>query len=337
MTQRHIQSCMSMADGSMLCFTDGDLIQNNDQYTENYSNWNVIEGSSLRSTGGIGYMYPGFKMFSPSQAYVLEYTQNGDLTLSTASGRIYWRANVSATNPKYAALQGDGNFVLYATRDVQGNIDYPYWASGTVTSSEFFKLQLETDGNLVLYNAKGTAMWQTGGASSIVQEFPPESVQPGISSITQQGISYRFTNNGGNGLNSAWLFDRSKTTYTFFDNKGVYSTSTGLYQGTANPGIPGISGAWFQMTVSKPIIITGYKMSQQFQFFTNWILAASNDEVTWNIIDRIQLSQWNDGDRTITYTVNNTTPYVHYRFVITRSANVIAPCISEFVFIGREV
>jgi hypothetical protein len=303
--------------------------------TDSASGTFSTEEGTLRSDGN-AYLYPGSKMYDLTKAYVLEYTSSGDMTISTASGKVYWRANVSAAMPKYAVMQGDGNFVLYANKDAQGT-KHPYWATNTVSYSKSFKLQFESDGNLVLYNADGKKMWQSGGVSNIVQEFPPSSVVPGTLNITLQNITYRFSNSGGNGINAAWLFDKTKDTHTYFDGLGGYSTSTGHYNGTANSGISGAKGAWFQMSVSKPIIVTGYILSQKLQFFNKWVLAASNDESNWVLLDSKDFATWNDGENTVTYKFHNMTSYVHFRFVIIRSQNAHAPCISEFTFLGRDV
>ncbi|XP_054479220.1 B-type lectin plumieribetin-like [Anoplopoma fimbria] len=52
-----------------------------------------------------------------------------------------------------AIFQDDGNFVVYGWKSV--------WATGT-NGSDVFRLCMQADNNLVMYNKDGSAKWSTG-------------------------------------------------------------------------------------------------------------------------------------------------------------------------------
>ncbi|KAF0693894.1 Aste57867_15188 [Aphanomyces stellatus] len=61
----------------------------------------------------------------------------------------------------YATMQGDGNLVIYQAEDCYY---YSLWATGT-SNSGATNIQIQPDGNFVMYQAGGTPVWasQTGG------------------------------------------------------------------------------------------------------------------------------------------------------------------------------
>jgi hypothetical protein len=72
----------------------------------------------------------------------------------------------SAKNEFYARLQSDGNFVLY-----RSSVFEPYnalWSTDTYNLSvpKPFKLTMQTDGNLVLYDVNGHAVWASDTQNS---------------------------------------------------------------------------------------------------------------------------------------------------------------------------
>lgn len=80
-------------------------------------------------------------------------------------GRPYWSVAANAvpnyvgaaapTAPYYAEMQIDGNFVLYNGSD-PAHRGTPYWASKTVQAAANFTLDMQDDGNLVLYRLGAT-------------------------------------------------------------------------------------------------------------------------------------------------------------------------------------
>ena len=95
------------------------------------------------------------------------------LCLDQDLSRPYWSIESDARSHlkrqpqggQYIALmQGDGNFVLYEGSDPANR--QPYWASDTNQSPTSFQLDLQNDGNLVVYRLEAggamTAVWDSG-------------------------------------------------------------------------------------------------------------------------------------------------------------------------------
>ena len=109
---------------------------------------------------------------------------NGNLTVYDAGGNALWSTNTAGDNCAYLTVQNDGNVVLYGSSGA-------VWATGTVNSvlqpgdeltagqelysnSEQFRLIMQGDGNLVLYDGAGRALWATategqGGVRAVMQ------------------------------------------------------------------------------------------------------------------------------------------------------------------------
>ena len=68
----------------------------------------------------------------------------------------------------YIELQTDGNLVLYRAFDRK-----PFWDSGT-QGKDIPNVQFQTDGNLVMYDKGGSAVWSSGthnkGAKRVVMQ-----------------------------------------------------------------------------------------------------------------------------------------------------------------------
>ena len=82
--------------------------------------------------------------------YTLVYQGDGNLVLLDGSTPV-WATGTQDTTPGVAAMQGDGNFVIY---NHQGQA---VCASGTVGEAGAF-LEVQTDGNVVLYRADGVQL-----------------------------------------------------------------------------------------------------------------------------------------------------------------------------------
>ncbi|GIG30834.1 hypothetical protein [Cellulomonas marina] len=66
------------------------------------------------------------------------------------------------TTSAHLEMQGDGNLVLYAR--LYNEVDVPLWQSGTAGHAGAYAA-VQTDGNVVVYAADGiTALWQSGTA-----------------------------------------------------------------------------------------------------------------------------------------------------------------------------
>lgn len=108
----------------------------------------------------------------------------GNLVVYDASGAAVWSSNSRGTGCPHLVIQDDGNVVIYTSKAI--------WATGTVESTmqpgdvlhpgwsiyspppENYQLIMQTDGNLVLYDGAGKALWASGtqhhpGADVVMQ------------------------------------------------------------------------------------------------------------------------------------------------------------------------
>lgn len=107
----------------------------------------------------------------------------GNLVLYNTAGAAVWSSNSRSTGCPELVIQNDGNVVIYspraiwATHTVQstmqpGDVLHPGWS--IYSPSEDFQLIMQGDGNLVLYDGAGKALWASGtyhhpGADAVMQ------------------------------------------------------------------------------------------------------------------------------------------------------------------------
>jgi hypothetical protein len=88
--------------------------------------------------------------------------------LLPGQGLVFGQQIVSANGHYRLVMQGDGNLVLYDTSN------HPLWASNTANHPDVWDVVMQSDGNLVIYNFQAHAMWASntaghGGAYLIMQ------------------------------------------------------------------------------------------------------------------------------------------------------------------------
>ncbi|MGV9412567.1 LysM peptidoglycan-binding domain-containing protein [Nocardia sp. NPDC003693] len=86
-------------------------------------------------------------------AYSLTLQEDGNLVLTEPDGNVVWAAGTNGKGVKRAALQDDGNFVLYKD-------DGAEWSTET-NGKSVDRLVVQPDRNVVLYGSEG-AVWSTG-------------------------------------------------------------------------------------------------------------------------------------------------------------------------------
>lgn len=133
----------------------------------------VVGGHALWATGTHG----------DDGAHALMQT-NGNLALYGASGDVVWSSNSHTTGCPQLVIQNDGNVVIYAPKPIwatdavqstlkPGDLLRPGWAIYS-PPPEDFRLIMQGDGNLVLYDGAGKATWASGtdhdpGAHAVMQ------------------------------------------------------------------------------------------------------------------------------------------------------------------------
>jgi hypothetical protein len=98
-------------------------------------------------------LLPGEAFQSASARFRLTYQTDGDLALYDDGTRTrLWASNTAGTAPGQAVLQTDGNLVVYDAAGVER------WSSGSAGHPNAY-LAVQDDGNLVIYRSDGQPVW----------------------------------------------------------------------------------------------------------------------------------------------------------------------------------
>jgi hypothetical protein len=100
-------------------------------------------------------LYPGSEIRSANGAYQLRYQIDGNLVVYGPSGPI-WSSSTHGTSPGHLEMQWDGNLVLYDAAS------QPVWASGTSGFPNAY-LTVENAGHLVINDVGNVTIWWSGG------------------------------------------------------------------------------------------------------------------------------------------------------------------------------
>ncbi|WP_330184862.1 LysM peptidoglycan-binding domain-containing protein [Nocardia sp. NBC_01503] len=100
-------------------------------------------------------------------AYSLTLQDDGNLVLADPSGKVEWASATNGKGVKRAALQADGNFVLYSDSGAE-------WSTET-NGKSVDRLVVQPDRNVVLYG-DGGAVWSTGTNTDNPIAAPVEEV-----------------------------------------------------------------------------------------------------------------------------------------------------------------
>src|SRR5512133_1148209 len=98
-------------------------------------------------------MNRGVPYFSYDGRFMFILQDDGNLVLYGESGPL-WASKTLGKSGAYMEMQGDGNFVMY---DSSGRA---LWATGTYHSPGSY-LAIQNDGNVVIYDSANTAIWST--------------------------------------------------------------------------------------------------------------------------------------------------------------------------------
>lgn len=131
------------------------------------------------------------QQLTTANGYMLTLQSDGNLVLSENTGTV-WASNTDGKGAVRAALQDDGNFVLYA------DDDNAVWATNTAGNSGS-RLVLQDDRNLVVLGGDGSPKWATNtntaspqaapaveAPAPVVEQAPPAPAAPAVVTYTVQ-------------------------------------------------------------------------------------------------------------------------------------------------------
>ncbi|GAA4674717.1 glycosyl hydrolase [Frondihabitans cladoniiphilus] len=100
-------------------------------------------------------MLPGDSLTSQNGKYHFEFQADGNLVVYTAAGKAIWSSKTFKKPATVLRMQDDANFVLYP-RTGKALWNTVTWGKGAGAS-----VTVENDGDLVVSNAAGTALWSS--------------------------------------------------------------------------------------------------------------------------------------------------------------------------------
>ena len=130
----------------------------------------MAEAGSYRLWAGET-LHAGEKLVSPHAAYSLVMQPDGDLVEVSSTGRRVWASGTKIPQ-SVLQMQSDGNAVIYAPGHVA------IWESNSAGSGAQ-TIEVQDDENLVLYASGHVAVWATGQIdSAFASPLSPDSVGP---------------------------------------------------------------------------------------------------------------------------------------------------------------
>jgi hypothetical protein len=152
----------------------------------------TLAASAVGAMHGGDQLAPNEYLESPDGNYALFVEPSGLLTLYGPTG-AYWIRD-DTENAVTVVMQGDGNLVAY---DAGGTA---LWSSGTYAPGAL--LAMQDDGNLVIYRANGTAAWSSGSSGSygLVPDrlLAGQRLLPGESLVSDNGTYELIMQEDGN-------------------------------------------------------------------------------------------------------------------------------------------
>ena len=184
-----METCKYMVNGELVC---SKIIHNTNttNTTNTIEKFNIIGDSLLNfntyDTDTANYMKPGDRLISSDGSYSLLYSYDGSLNIyknKSINGNnnknpyfgdietLIKQIVPPTANPSLAILHANGDFVLYNTSQM------PYWTTNTYDIKYIpifrlimqenipnYRLTMQKDGNLVLYNGLSTVIWSSATA-----------------------------------------------------------------------------------------------------------------------------------------------------------------------------
>ena len=128
----------------------------------------------------------GDRRTSSDGKYKLQMKRDGNLTVVQAkSHAVVWATDTAGRHAR-AAMQTDGNLVVYSRKKV-------LWASGT--GARGAHLTIQGDGNLVIYKGK-RPVWSRYAENQVV--YPGHRLRPGVSVVSYSAQSRLIMQTDGN-------------------------------------------------------------------------------------------------------------------------------------------
>lgn len=148
------------------------------------TNFPAGTGAIFCSNAETSKLTKGQILYSPNGWYKLWMQQDGNLVIYNKAEQPVWDTGTAGTAAAYAFFQADGNLVLYDNATgvtdpapnlptgtgqilpTNTNASKLFKGQSLYTTNGWFRLTMQTDGNLVIYDKTGAALWSTNTQGS---------------------------------------------------------------------------------------------------------------------------------------------------------------------------
>ena len=170
--------------------------------------FNIVSSSPLdfiATNGSNQVLYPNDFILDNTGRYQLKYQTDGNLVMydlwttdSNYKNVVIWIANKTNSAPKYCKIDSVGTLVKYPSIALYDTSDKIYASISGISGTPPFKLVIQSDRNLVIYDNAGKACWATNTYTT----NNPYKVNGGIS-VTTYGYGRGGDGKDANGTGSS--------------------------------------------------------------------------------------------------------------------------------------
>ena len=245
---------------------------------------------------------------SNNKKFKLLLGQDKNLIITDTTNNQLWSSNLVAPQTNKIVLLSNGNFSMV---DKNNN---EIWS--TKTSDKGSKiLYLDNDGGLRLYDIINNVIWES-----------KPRITPLKSSFTSNEIEtsdgkYIVSTSSVNPLKLPFNIFNIKGRNKYWDLENGLLYKSGAYIGTTKTN--DINGEWVQIKLPKQLLLTNYALLDfvniKINFIKSWVIVGTNDNTTWDIVDKKNISATNQNDVVGLYNINSdiSKSYNTYRLIIT--------------------
>jgi hypothetical protein len=239
-----------------------------------------------------------------------------------------------STCPRSFILAGssNGNDNTWVVLDTQTNLVWDLntrvFRVTTPAAFAFYRIVIIANGNTGQTSLIRTrvSQWRIHGAPAPAPiEWPPASPVMTGNTSTINGQVYVASASSTSGVSyyEWYAFDKNVGTIWGSDiNVGGYTPTTGVYTGSVTTTVSGTaqSGQWVQIQLPSRTFVHSYMHTAGRQSLgrqaTSFVLAGSNDGITWYSVDQRTGQVWSSDGESKMYTCSSPGAYTYYRLVL---------------------
>jgi len=215
---------------------------------------------------------------------------DGNLVLYDINGTSIWRTTTQGMGATHLTIQDDGNIVLYTSSNApvwsirNGTYSFPsdlYMNSSLgvgqqlLSPAHHFRLILQTDGNLVLYDQNNNAKWSSGTTGQSAAYLTVQG-NSNVALINTSGNIIWSAGSQGMGGNHISLQDDGNLVEYSGSNVASWSTAGGL------ASFPSNLGAGQYLYAGQQLLSPGHQYRLILQTDGNLVMYNQNNQSVWS-------------------------------------------------------